>query len=368
MEEAPQLFYEDPAILLTKLTTWYETRAGKTLSPNQPEALLIQMVAYMFTVFRAQADSVNSQNLSRFATAPNLDYLAENQRVQRLDAIPAVTVLRFSLVEGHATVTIEAGTRVRTVDGMVMFSTDVDTVIAPSTLTVDIKATATSDGLSGNGYGAGTITDIVDPIPFVSAVTNTVGTSGGSDAETNDGLRVRIRTSSGQYSTAGSAVSYKYHAFSANPQIIDVSITQPVQGTVNIYPLIAGGGETPQSIIDAVYAATSGETVRPINDIVNVISPEPVEYQLEVDITLKFGAVQTETVNRVTAALSAFCTEKSKKLGEDITLSGLIAAGMNENVYSLSFGSFLDLVINKTSFAVCTEIAVGTVDYEDVDA
>lgn len=365
MEEPPKLFYRDPALIVEDLRNWYQNKTGKVVLPSQPEMLIINMCAYISAVHRADNDAVNIQNYSRFAKAPILDYLAENVRITRLAAVPSVTSLRFSLVAGHGGVTIPAGIRVSTTDGKVLFGTDVETIIPIGTNEATIKATATDDGTFGNSYGVGTVTEIIDPLPFVESASNVTVTSGGAEIESDEGLRVRIRESGGQDSTAGSVKSYRFWALSANPSIIDVSVTQPVEGSVNVYPLVEGGVETPQAILDAVADVLSGDEKRPVGDQVSVLSPVKIEFELSLNITLKSGAAITQTQERVISALSSFLAVKSRKLGDDVTRSQLDAAGMNENIHSLDFGDFDVLPVDPISFAVCTGINLGYVVHEN---
>ena len=96
-----------------------------------------------------------------------------------------------------------------------------------------------------------------------------------------------------------------------------------------------------------------------------------MEYDLEINIILKYGVTQSTTVDAVTAAVTAYCVEKANLLGQDVTLAQLIQAAMNGgagNVHSVNFDAFTDLIVDPTSFPVCTAIAVGSVTYEDPDA
>ena len=60
---------------------------------------------------------------------------------------------------------------------------------------------------------------IVDPLPYVSAVSNTTVTAGGVDEEDDDSFRERIRTAGASFSVAGPAGAYRYFAMSAAPGI-----------------------------------------------------------------------------------------------------------------------------------------------------
>lgn len=361
----PQIFYKDPADVISETKALFESLLGKTLLPAQPEMQIVLAVANREVSLRASADYALSQMFVDASVAPALDGLASNAGITRLPALPAQTKILFTLVPGHGGVTIPSGTRVSTTDGKVLFATDYEENIPAGTNTATVDATATTDGPSGNGYSVGTVTEIVDVQPFLTAASNTTVTSAGADPETDDGLRVRIKLASSRYSTAGPVDAYKYFARSANQSIIDVAVLSPDPGVVAVYPLIAGGVETPEAILDAVFATLNSDTVRPLTDTVEVYSPDKLEYTLTVDIVLKYGAVQSSTVDAITLGLTVYANSKALSLGQDITTSQLTAAAMNNNVHSLSFPGFTDITVGPTEFPVCTGIFIGTVTYED---
>lgn len=375
MADLPKLFYEDPDVIYNRMRDRYSELADRPVRDSQPEGLLLRTVALELVLLKAQGDAATSQVLAPFSTAPMLDYVASNTGVTRLAAQPAVTTLVFTLTPGHGTVILPAGMRVRSTDGLMVFATDEEKSAAPGIDTIEVTATALSDGPQGNLYIPGLVTDIIDAQPFVSSATNTVTTGGGADIEVDDGLRRRILISQNQYSTAGSVDSYRYWALSANPSIIDVAVVNdkdgegnPVGGTVELYPLVSGGVTTPQAILDAVEEAVSAERRRPLNDKVDVYSPTAVTYVIPLELVLKAGAVQSTTEAAVIAAVSAYVINQSKVLGADVTESQIKAAGMNGSVHSLRLPGFTDIIVSPTEFAVCTEInKVGTT-YEDVNA
>lgn len=375
MADAPQLFYENPDVVYNRMRNNYAAKVDRPIEDQQAEALLLRTASMEITLQQARSDNAVAQMLAQFSSAPMLDYLAGNSGVSRLAATPAVTTLQFTLTAGHGTVILPAGTRVRSTDGLMVFATDEEKSAAPGVDIITVTATALSDGPQGNLYIPGLITDIIDAYPFVSAATNTVTTGGGADVETDDGLRNRILISQNQYPTAGSVDSYKYWALSANPSIIDVSVDNqreldgtPIGGTVAIYPLVSGGGATPQAILDAVEEAVSAELRRPLNDEVAAFSPTPVNYTIPLQLILKAGAVQSTTENAVIAAITSYVTNQAKTLGADVTESQIKAAGMNGSVHSILLPGFTDVIVGLTEFAVCTEISKVGTTYEDINA
>lgn len=364
----PQLLYLSPSQIITDLVAIWEVGLGKTILPQQPEYQAILATANREMLIRAAGDYARSQSFVDTAVAPNLDYLAANRGVTRLEASPAVATLRFTLVPGHTGVTFPNTMRVSTVDEKVMFKIDTTTVAATGTTTIDLEATATTDGDIGNNYSVGSINKIIDAVAFVSGVTNINSSAGGSSPESDEQLRERIKIANSQFSTAGPVNAYKYFARQANPSIIDVAVVSPEPGRVSLYPLIKGGIATPQAILDAVFATVNADDVRPITDTVEVLSPTRITYVIPVTMVLRYGAVQAETVGKVTAALALIAAAKATKLGEDVTETQLKAAAWNDDVIKLDFLGFDDLIVGPTSFAACTSISIGVVTYENPDA
>ena len=124
-------------------------------------------------------------------------------------------------------------------------------------------------------------------------------------------------------------------------------------GTVTIYPLISGGDETPTEVLNAVNAACSDETVRPLCDTVTVETPTKVLYDFSATVLIKDTAVWTTVLANITAALNAFCLAVSEKIGEPVYQSHMIATIMaaDDNVVNVT-SSFSDEIPAETEFLV----------------
>ena len=361
MPDAPVFITNDQAAILQELITDYESRTGRVLQPAQVERLIFSMMAYREGLIREAVQDSALQNLIDFSRAPFIDYLGALFSVTRLAATESVANFTATLVSGHGGVTIPAGTRIGSVDGLVIFRTvaDVSAAIGINTVTVDCECTVT--GPSGNGYTAGNVNNILDPLPFLATLSNNQTTAGGSAQETDDLYRERIRLAPAQFSTAGSSDSYKFHALGASPVIIDVAVTGPpdtVPGNVNVYPLMNDGSVTPSPIITLVEAAVNSDRVRPLTDTVTVTAPTQVSYSIVADVTLYDTADVADTIAAIESALDAFTTEKRQKLGRDITQSQVITTGTIAGVYSFVLTGWSDIIVSDTEFAVCSSITV----------
>lgn len=340
----------------------YEAIAGRTLGNADPEMLIINAFAYRVAKLRSQINFVGNQNLLAFASGAALDELAAKFGIFRLDASAALATIQFTTVSGAPDLVIPAGTRVKSQDGLVLFATNTDLSIPMGAIAASVDCTCLTTGIIGNGYLTGMITIIVDPVPYVTAATNTATTTGGSDDETDDQLRARVPLASSTFSVAGPHDAYVFFAKSASPSIIDVSVTTPIPSNVNIYPLLAGGIIPDSALLDLVAAVCSDKKVRPLNDVVNVLAPTQVNYSINAALTVKAGGNTSAIATQVATNLNAFVnvwTGGLGALGVDVVLDQLIGQCMSvANMYSVDFGGLTDISIDDTQFAYCTGVNV----------
>lgn len=360
MPTEPRFVDIDAEAVLSELIAQYESLTGKSLQPAQPERLIFNAFAYRETLVRQAIQDTGVQNLVSFSSAPVLDFLGELLGVTRLAPAPATCLLTFNFVFGHSGGTIPAGTRVASTDGQFVFATKQDVgVPALVSSIIDIEAEALVGGLGGNGYVAGSITNLLDPQAFIETVSNTTTSANGTDEEDDEGLRNRIRLAPGQFSNAGSRGAYVFHTFSAHPSIVDVAVTSPTPGQVNVYPLVEGGITTPTPVINSVIAALNDEKVRPLTDTVVVASPTAVTYAITANIVVLSSYNSTDVQNAVIAALTEFVESKRLKLGRDVMSSQVIGVIMSiEGVYTAALSGWTDKVISATEFPKNTGITV----------
>lgn len=182
--------------------------------------------------------------------------------------------------------------------------------------------------------------------------------------ETDDQLRNRIRLAPETYSTAGCRLAYKFHALSANSEIIDAapiradSIDAGVEGDIHIFVLTKTGTAN-QTILDQVSASCNDIKRRPISDDVNVFSGIEKTYTLDVTVTPYDTANLSTVAAAVQSAAEAYVSAKQQQLGLDIDPSQIIDALFGEGVYKIDVNQPADtLVIHESEWAKCTEITV----------
>lgn len=356
----PEFYDRDVNEIVADMKAFYEALPGaKIIKPADPEMLLINMCAYREFVLRNANNDACLQMLLRFSRYPMLDYLAELFNVVRLAATGATTTLQFEIIPGHGALIIPQLTRVSTSDGSVTFETNEDIIVTIGTDTYTVIATSTLGGAAGNGFTPGNVDVLIDTAPSVVSVENIDVTSGGSDEETDDQLRERVRLAPNTFSVAGPTDAYKFFAFTAHPTIIDVTVTNPVPGTVQIFPLSTAGVPTPAPILAAVYDICNGEKVRPTCDTVLVTSPTAVPYNIEVEVVLYNSANQQLVQDGGYSALQQYSQDQGKKLGRDIIRAQISALCALEGVYNINvIQPAADVVLSPSQFG-----QIGTVQF-----
>lgn len=358
MEKTPVFVDRNPDAILSESKAQLEQILGREIQPAQVEQMMLQFIVYREVLLLERFNAGMRQLLYQFSTAPILDYIAGLVAVERLPASHAGCTVRFSLVAGHGGVLIPGGTRVSTADGAVIFETTKDVAVQAGTVQADVIASAQAEGKGGNGYAAGLVNKILDPLAYVATVENIDVTGGGSDVETDAQLRERVKLAPSQYSTAGSRGSYEYHAKSANASITDISVSSPTPGTVLIVPLTESG-ETPQQVINDVYNACNAEKVRPLTDTLIVAAPTRRDYEMIVDVVLLENSDATAAQTNILKALNAFAFEKRQKLGLDIVRSEISKISKIDNVYDLRVTAPAEnMEISEQEYTNCTDITV----------
>lgn len=278
----------DSAKIYTAVIGSLMDHCNEPLYPGDQRRIFGEGLVMVLTALYSEFNDAMKQRTLRYARGTVLDAIGERYGVNRLAPANASAVFRFTASSSQLeNIIIPAGTRV-TSDGSVYFATQETAVLPAGESHVDLVCVCISGGSANNGYTEGSISTLVDLIPYIASAVNITVTTGGDDGEpyNADGdnkYRERIRLSPASLSTAGPESAYRYFALSADPDIVDVAIVCPENepNTVNIYPLMTGGElpdeETLQKVLD-VFA----DDVRPMTDKVQALIPEAVQYSVEI--------------------------------------------------------------------------------------
>lgn len=347
-------------IIEAQIINKYQEVSGRTLAEADPIRLFLLSVAYIIVQQRALIDFAGKQNLLKYSSGEYLDNLGALIGVYRKEASASTTVLRFHVSSPLAfVVNIPKGTRA-THNSQIFFATKDVAEIPIGQTFVDVAAECLLPGSAGNGIGVGNIIQMVDLVPYVAGVTNTTATTGGSDTETDEALRIRIREAPERFSVAGPIGAYRYHAISAHPLVIDVDIYSPEPGEVEIRPLLSNGALPDQTVLEAVYATCNADDVRPLTDLVRVLAPEIVFYDLAIEywIDVANSSLVSTIQANVTAAVSEYIVWQKEALGRDINPSELIKRVMSTGVKRVNVlnPAFTDIPRGKVAVVNTTTI------------
>ncbi|MDL2289967.1 baseplate J/gp47 family protein [Paludibacteraceae bacterium OttesenSCG-928-F17] len=362
MNTTPEFITRNPADIMAECKNYLEERLGREIQPAQIEQLILNTIVYRETLLLNRFNAGLANMLYQFSSGTTLDYIAGLVAVERLPEAKAGCTVRFTLVDGHGIILIPTGTRVASSDGIAIFETTEDIIVLTNGgNNVEAYVIAQTTGASHNGYAPGTINKILDPYAFISSVANIDTTGGGSDAETDEQLRQRIKLAPSQFSVAGPRESYMYLAKSANASIKDISVTSPLPGTVLIVPL-TDSGEISQTVIEDIYNACSADKVRPLTDTVIVTAPERIDYEIEVDITIYENVEAASVKKTIEDTLNDYATTKRKTLGQDIIKTHISQLCRLNMVYDVEVKKPANnLIVEDNEFTFCTGIIVNII-------
>lgn len=344
----------------TAVIQTYEAIASRTLAPGDPIRLFLQAIAAIIVQQRALIDYTGKQNLLAYAKEDFLEHIGVLVGTDRLGDAAAQTTLRFTLSAAQSqAVIIPLGTRATPGDD-VIFQTTKAAVISAGDVSCDVEAECTETGIGGNGYSPGQINKIVDPIQWVASVANTTMSEGGAEVEADDAYRERIRQAPERFSTAGPDGAYLYHAKAASALISDVSVYSPSPGIVEIRPLLVNGAIPGQEILDAVSAACTDKTVRPLTDKVNVLAPEIIQYTVNLTYWIDgANATAASTIQTaVSKAVEGWVLWQKTKLGRDINPSELIARIQSAGAKRVQVTEPIYTVVSKAQVSVASSVSI----------
>ena len=306
---------------------------GQTVTLERSSVHRMELYAAAAQIYQAMQyiDRQGKQSILKYSYSDFLDNLAIFKGVTRNPATPATTALRFTLSAERDTATgIPQGTRVSTA-GAIYFATDVYAEIPAGSTTVDVPATCTVAGTDGNGFAAGELATIVDPIPYVASVTNTTATEGGAEIESDDDLAERVFLAPGAYSTAGPEDGYLYHAKAYSAAIGDVVATSnQAAGTVDIVFIMADGSTPGEEMIEGLEGYLQGKTIRPMTDLVRVAAPQEVTYTINLTYYInRSDSAKAVTIQAAVAQAVADYQTWQRAIGRDINPSQLVRMVMD---------------------------------------
>lgn len=372
-------------------------------------------------------DFAAKQNFIKYATGGYLDNLAATRtNTVRLAAQKSKVTVRFTLSASQASdVTIPTGTRVTAGDN-VFFAVNENKVITAGNLTGDFIFECTEAGLIGNGYVAGVINTLVDPIPYVQSVSSVDTSQGGAEIENDESLKERTWLAPEGYSVAGPLLGYLSKVLDYSQSIIDVYIDSPDEdielsykigattynatvdqsngnitgtditsgavnlsdgvmnvvfanpvseitatippgGKVEIRPLLDNYEIPDQAFLDGLETAISAEDERPMTDQVLVSAPEVVNYGINLTYYISnfSSATAPQIQEAVDQAIQDYIIWQKSKIGRDINPDELTKRIVNAGAKRASIITPVYTNIEKYQLAVNNSLSVTYGGLED---
>lgn len=345
----------DAQSIQNELIQSFQNKTGTILYPGDPRRVFLLQLVPILLALKNDINYTGNQNLLPFAEDDVLDALGERIGVPRLQAQPAKVTMEFTLSAIQLdTVTIPSGTRV-TPDGILFFSIKNHLNIPAGETVGTVIAEATEGGEEYNDFVPGQINLIVDPVPFVSSAKNIDTSKGGSNKESNDAYRERQRIAPASFSVAGPEEAYIFFAKSADVNIVDVAVTSPGAAQINIYPLMKNGAIPDQSVLDKVSTEVNFKNRRPLTDLVTVLAPTAINYDIEV--TYYISEKRSTEVNQIREKIEGtegvvdqFEKWQYAKLGRAITPDDLQSRMYQAGAYRVVVTSPIFTQINENEF------------------
>ena len=192
-------------------------------------------------------------------------------------------------------------------------------------LTGSVDAIALEVGVAGNGFLAGQIDTILDPVAYVTGVANLTESGSGADAEIDDRFMRRVVNAFERISQAGPKAGYREHVKSVNPAIVDVAVIRPQPGFIEIYPLMLDGVAS-NEVDDAILAYLDPETIRPMGDDVSILKASQIDF--DVVLTGRTISASPEMIVAMDVAARAAFLPWNQSLGSQVAPSEMTVSVM----------------------------------------
>ena len=318
--------------ILNDMVADYETKyqeiTGRkiTLRPGDKEHIHLRIEAGQYYQMYQIMDNAAKMNLLKYSKGNFLRHLGAFKKTFIQEPKPAVVTARFTLSEIRKDVIyIPQGTRVTAGDG-VYFATDDYAEVKAGDSFVDVDCTCETVGEVGNEYIVGQIETIVDPVPYVSSVSNITKSDGGTGEESEDSFRERIFLAPSSYSVAGPADAYEYWVKQYNSAAIeDVKIYEPTEAVVDIRILLVGGALPSKTFCSGCLEYLRENPIIPLTDNDLVAAPDVVNYNLKAVYYIARSDLNNIKViqESIEAAKETYLNWQRTKIGRDINPDAL---------------------------------------------
>ncbi|BDY51215.1 baseplate J/gp47 family protein [Escherichia coli] len=148
--------------------------------------------------------------------------------------------------------------------------------------------------------------------------------------EEDEAFRERIQLSWSQLNTAGARNAYRFHARSADEDVLDADAYGPEEhgraGEVDVYVLSReGNGTASEALLDAISARLNADEIRPLTDFVTVKSAIINDYTVTAELEIPDGPDAGEVLENAKNTLMSY-TRLANRINGMVPLSAIYAA------------------------------------------
>ena len=257
---------------------------GKEYVPSTSDDLMtmIEADAYEEMLLRTRINNAVKAQLLLFAKGSDLDHLgATRYGVLRLEGAKPYADFTFKL-STSLSYDINLPKNMQLSDGNGTYALLMDDIFLSAGETSVYGTVELQKYVASSEIKTEVITT---PLPYVVTATQNAPFAHGIDDENDERFRERIWLSRERKSTAGSELTYKFYASTADARIVDVQVITDIAGVVKIY-LLSVDGAADSVMLSRVSAALNVESMRPLTDDVQVNSATIIDATIEANIVL----------------------------------------------------------------------------------
>ena len=274
----------------------YFAQFGETLKIGSSEFNAASVFTYALSVLINNLNDSAKQRWLETATGEYLDALAASYGVSRPQGYKATTVCHLDTTWPYPTVIPAEAIKLQDESGRYTF-------INPYPIELNGAVNAVFQcvevGSEYNGIPIDTINVIVEGSGYISAASNIVSTSGGTDSMQDDdeAFRTWLVNEIKSFAGAGTYLAYEGRARNADPRVVDVKVIQQgdvlyEKGKVQIVILVDKDVVDQSTVVEIVQEACNDRAFRPVGDFVTTRSAfiryEAMEAECFVTYPLRF--------------------------------------------------------------------------------
>lgn len=341
--------------ILDRMTETYTAEAGFVPEQAGDIAIRLRLLAGEIYALSCQTDWIRQQMFPQTATGEQLELHAIQRGLQRHKGRKASGIIVFSLeMPLEYDFTIPAGTICTVSDGTLRYVTKEAGIIYQGSTFAWIEAEAENSGEQYN-IGAGQINTIITYFSAGLRISNATDFWGGTEDESDEGLRQRIAESYRKTPDGVNASFYEELAKSVEGVYSANAFTDNNQpGWVIV--CLGGQGETPtQQVRDEVRALMERKAPMGIRVLTENAGTEPVD--VSVSVTIRSDCVFSSVKGAVEAAVRRFFAQI--EVGESFRCAALGKVLLEvDGVENYTFNNTSDHAVNQSTILVLGTLTV----------